>query len=60
MANVITNELAISILENEVKNYELVIEKWIDAPLEIKNRLYDEKKKAEDRLLELYAEKMQS
>lgn len=60
MANVITNELAISILENEVKNYELVIEKWIDAPLEIKNRLYDEKKKAEARLLELYAEKMQS
>lgn len=60
MANVITNELAISILENVVKNCELVIEKWKDAPLDIKTRLYEEKNEAEAQLLKLYAEKMQS
>lgn len=58
MGSIITKELAISILSDAVKTYELIISEWEDAPLEIKTRLYEEKKNMETRLLELYSEQL--
>ena len=58
MGNIITTENAISILSDAVKTYELVITQWEDAPQEIKAHLYEEKKKMEARILELYAEQV--
>lgn len=56
MSSFLTNELAISILEDVVKNYEMVISQWKDASMEIKTFLYEEKKKIEARLAELREE----
>lgn len=58
MGSIMTTDLAISILSDAVKTYELIISQWEDAPLEIMTRLYEEKKKMETRLLELYAEQL--
>lgn len=58
MGKIITTEFAISILSDAVKTYELIISKWEDAPLDVKTRLYEEKKKMEVRLNELYAEQL--
>ncbi len=58
MGKIITTEFAISILSDAVKTYELIITKWEDAPLDVKTRLYEEKKKMEVRLNELYAEQL--
>lgn len=58
MGKIFTTEFAISILSDAVKTYELIITKWEDAPLDVKTRLYEEKKKMEARLNELYAEQL--
>lgn len=58
MGSIISTELAISILSDAVKTYELIITEWKDAPQEIKTRLYEEKKKIETRLFELYEEQL--
>lgn len=58
MSSFFTNDLAISILENVVRNYEMVIEQWKDASLETKDYLIKEKTKIEARLLELKEEKL--
>lgn len=58
MSSFLTNELAISILENVVKNYEMVINQWEDASLETKDFLIKEKTKIEARLNELRGEKL--
>lgn len=58
MSSLLTNELAISILENVVKNYEMVISQWKDASLETKDFLIKEKTKIEARLNELRGEEL--
>jgi len=58
MSSILTNELAISILEDVVKNYEMVIEHWKDASPDIKETLYNEKVKLEARLNELRGEQI--
>lgn len=58
MSSFLTNELAISILENVVKNYEMVISQWKDASLETKDFLIKEKTKIEARLNELRGEEL--
>ena len=58
MSSFLTNELAISILENVVKNYEMVINQWKDASLETKDFLIKEKTKIEARLNELRGEEL--
>ncbi len=58
MGSILTNEMAISILENVVKNYEMVITSWKDASLETKDYLIKEKTKIEARLNELREEEL--
>lgn len=58
MGRILTNEMAISILENVVKNYEMVITSWKDASLETKDYLIKEKTKIEARLNELREEEL--
>ena len=58
MSSFLTNELAISILENVVKNYEMVISQWKDASLETKDFLIKEKTKIEARINELRGEEL--
>lgn len=58
MSSILTNELAISILEDVVKSYEMVIEQWKDASTETREFLYNEKAKIEVRLNELRAEQI--
>jgi uncharacterized protein YydD (DUF2326 family) len=58
MGSFLTNELAISILGNVVKNYEMIIEQWKDASMETKDYLIQEKTKIEARLNELRAEEL--
>lgn len=59
MGSFITNKLAISILEDVVKNYEMVIEQWKDASKETKGYLINEKTKIEARLNELRREDLE-
>ena len=56
MSSFLTNELAVSILEDVVKNYEMVIENWKDASMGTKTFLYSEKAKVETSLNELREE----
>lgn len=58
MGSILTNEMAISILENVVKNYEMVITSWKDASMETKDNLIKEKTKIEARLNELREEEL--
>lgn len=58
MGSILTNEMAISILENVVKNYEMVITSWKDSSQETKDYLIKEKTKIEARLNELREEEL--